>query len=146
MQTLTDFFGKYSIDPANDTIDFSGKSRMLDRVSGFIQDTVNYFETENYLFVHGWIPGKSENMALFSDEEWEKARWVKWTDKYTGEKPLDAKTVVCGHMPTFYAKKFDRTRSDNDGGIFWGNGIIAIDAGTHDTGQVNVLVLEDNLI
>ena len=137
LQTLTDFFGKYFINPADDTIDFSGKTRMVDRVTEFIDETVDYFETENYVFVHGWFAEKGD---------WEKARWLKWTEKYDGTPPLPDKTVVCGHMPTFYANKFDTSRSPTDASIFYGNGVIAIDAGTFDSKQINVLVLEDNLI
>lgn len=149
MQTLTDFFGKYSIDPVDDTIDFSGKTRTVDRVCDFIDETVNYFETENYVFVHGWIPEKvktADELKKASDSDWEKARWIKWTEKYDGSRPLDKKVLVCGHVPTFYADKFDKSRDENNYEIFYGNGIIAVDAGTFDTKQVNVFVLEDNLV
>lgn len=149
MQTLTDFFGKYFINPIDDTIDFSGKTRTVDRTCDFINETVNYFETENYIFVHGWLPENSktlEERKLLSDEAWEKARWTKWTEKYNGEKPLDDKTLVCGHVPTFYAKKFDTERDEKCADIFYGNGLIVIDAGTFDTRQINVLVIEEELI
>lgn len=149
MQTLTEFFGKYSINPIDDSIDFSGKTRMVDRVCEFIDETVNYFETENYVFVHGWLPEKikaSEEFQRVNDNAWEQARWIKWTEKYDGDRPLAEKTLICGHMPTFYAKKFDKDRDNNNSDIFYGNGLIAIDAGTFDSKRVNVLVLEDNLI
>jgi len=147
--TLENFFGKYSIDPADDTICFSGKSRMIDRVCAFIEETVNYFETDKYVFVHGWLPEKAETPVArqkVSNEDWEKARWTKWTDKYNGEKVLSDKTLICGHMPTFYANKFDDTRQKDCSDIFFGNGLVAIDAGTYDSKQINVLVLEDRLI
>ena len=149
MQTLTDFFGRYSIDPADDTIDFSGKTRMVDRVCDFIDETVNYFETENYVFVHGWLPENIKNTAELKradDKAFEQARWIKWTERYNGSRPLAQKTLVCGHVPTFYATKFDKNRDKNNSEIFCGNGIIAIDAGTFDTKHVNVLVLEDDLV
>ena len=149
MQTLTDFFGKYSIDPIDDTIDFSGKTRMVDRVCDFIDETVNYFETENYVFVHGWLPENIKNTAELKradDKAFEQARWIKWTERYNGSRPLAQKTLVCGHVPTFYATKFDKNRDKNNSEIFCGNGIIAIDAGTFDTKHVNVLVLEDDLV
>ena len=56
ISTLRNIFGKYSIDPVNDTIDFSGKTRIIDRICEFIEKTVDYYETENYVFVHGWLP------------------------------------------------------------------------------------------
>ena len=146
--TLENFFGKYSIDPIDDTICFSGKSRMIDRVCEFIEETVNYFETDKYVFVHGWLPDKAETLDArqkASDEDWEKARWMKWTEKYNGECVLSDKILVCGHMPTFYADKFDKSREKGCADMFFGNGLIAIDAGTYDSKQINVLLLEDEL-
>lgn len=135
LQTLQDFFGRYAIDPGDDTIDFSGKSRMADRVCEFIQGTVDCFETEHYLFVHGWLPENNDR----SPAGWEKARWTRWTAAYDGTPPLPGKTLVCGHVPTFVM--FPDTAE-----IFYGNGMIAIDAGTFDSGKINVLVLEDELL
>ncbi len=146
LQTLKDFFGKYFIDPLDDTIDFSGKTRMVDRVCQFIDDTVNFFETEQYVFVHGWLPDTEKAWRCADDKAWEKARWVRWTEKYDGNRPLRDKTLVCGHVPSFYADKFDPARPKSDVAIFYGNGLAAIDAGTFDTRQINVLVLEDTLI
>lgn len=149
MQTLSDFFGKYSIDPVDDTIDFSGKTRMVDRICDYIDETVNYFETENYVFVHGWFPDKattSEQRANASNTDWEQARWVRWTEQYNGERPLGDKTLICGHVPTFYANKFDPNRGKDNCDIFYGNGLIVIDAGTFDTKKINVLVLEDHFM
>ncbi len=150
IQTISEFFGKYSIDPTDDTIDFSGKTRVLDRICEFIDETKNYFETKNYVFVHGWVPENTVSAldrAYADDEEWEKARWTKWTEKYNGTRPIEDKTLVCGHVPTLYARKFyveDNSACGAD--IFFGNGLIAVDAGTYDTKQINVLVIEDELL
>lgn len=149
INTLQNMFGNYFIDPADDTIDFSGKTRIVDRLCGFIDETVDYYETEQYVFVHGWLPENAETAqkrASASAEMWEKARWTKWTEKYTGERPLPDKTLICGHMPTFYANQIDKAREKKDFTIFYGNGMITIDAGTADTKHINVLVLEDRLI
>lgn len=149
MQTLENFFGRYSIDPIDDTIDFSGKTRTVDRICAFIDETVDYFETENYVFVHGWLPEKgdtAEARRAAGGEAWAKARWIKWTERYTGSRPLADKTLICGHMPSFYAGRLDANRTDEDSSIFCGEGLYAIDAGTYNTNRVNVLVLEDNLL
>ena len=146
IRTLENFFGKYSIDPVDDTIDFSGKTRIADRLCEFIEETVDYYETEHYVFVHGWLPENAvtpEARQKATAEDWEEARWIKWTQRYVGLKPLADKTLICGHMPTFYADAFDHSRKKNCADIFRGNGIVAIDAGTFDSGQVNVLVLEN---
>lgn len=140
--TLKNFFGKYSIDPTNDAIDFSGKTRIVDRVCEFIEETVDYYETEHYVFVHGWLPQNAltpQQRQKASAESWAKARWIKWTDRYDGTRPLPDKTLICGHMPTFFVPG----RGQKDSDIFYGNGFIAIDAGTADTKRVNVLVLEE---
>ena len=146
MATLKNFFGKYFVDPSDDTIDFSGKTRIADRLCEFIEETVDYFETEHYVFVHGWLPENAKTpdaRRAASPDSWENARWVKWTEKYVGQRPLADKTLICGHMPTFYAAAFDGSRKRDCADIFYGNGLIAIDAGTYDSQQVNVLILEE---
>ena len=78
MQTLEDFFGKYFIDPVDDSIDFSGKTRTVDRLCEFIDGTVDYFETENYVFVHGWHAGQTpQQRAAATRESWVADRWIK---------------------------------------------------------------------
>ncbi len=149
MRTLENFFGKYVIDPVDDTIDFSGKTRITDRLCQFIEETVDYYETENYVFVHGWLAENAltpESRRNAGKEAWGKARWIRWNEQYAGSSPLADKTLVCGHVPTFCAKGLDPERDKNCCGIFYGNGFVAIDAGTADTKQINVLVLEDALI
>lgn len=149
IRTLENFFGKYFIDPIDDTIDFSGKTRTVDRICDFIEETVDYFETKNYVFVHGWLPENAQTTALRQSagcDAWEKARWTKWTEQYCGLRPLADKTLVCGHVPTFYATKFDTTRAKKNADIFCGNGLIVLDAGTYDSKHINVLVLEDKLL
>lgn len=143
LRTLENFFGKYAIDPADDTIDLSGRSRIVDRLCEFIEGTVDYYETEDYVFVHGWVPEKAltpQARQKAGREAWEKARWVKWTERYTGQSPLPDKTLVVGHMPTFYARSQEDWKANCD--IFHGNGLIAVDAGTADTKRVNVLVID----
>ena len=137
MSTLQNFFGKYLIDPTDDSIDFSGKTRTVDRLYEFIESTVDHYETEHFVFVHGWLPETYPNATT---DDWAKARWYKWTEKYDGHRPLAHKTLICGHVPTFCSKKVNEPFE-----IFRGNGIIAIDAGTADTKKINVLVLEDSL-
>lgn len=145
INTLKNIFGKYFADPVDDTIDFSGKTRTVDRLCQFIGETVDYYETDRYVFVHGWLPENgqtAQTRKAAGTQAWEKARWVKWTEKYDGKPPLPDKTLICGHMPSFYAHGFDPTRKEKDASVFYGNGLIALDAGTRDSGQVNVLVLQ----
>ena len=143
--TLRNIFGKYFADPVDDTIDFSGKTRITDRFCAFIEETVDYYETQNHVFVHGWLPehGKTpQERQKAGSEAWAKARWVRWDRCYDGQRPLTDKTLICGHVPTFLFNAQDPEQEL--GGIFYGNGIIAIDAGTADTKKINVLVLEES--
>ena len=146
--TLANIFGEFSIAPVTYAVRFKNKEETVLRLRKFIFGTVNYFETENYVFVHGWIPENvksAEELAKASDKHWEKARWIKWIDKYNGKKPLKDKTLVCGHYPTFCAAALNKSLALSESGIFYGNGLIAIDAGTFDTKKINILVLEDNV-
>ena len=146
------FFGKYCI--AADTVDFSGKTRILDRICEFILGTKDYFETEHYVFVHGWLPVHTgaecaeirQDWRSATKEDWRKARWTKWTEMYETCDRLPNKTIVCGHVPSFFANKFDPSRSAENADIFYSEGLTVIDAGTFTSGKVNVLVLEDRLI
>ncbi len=146
LKTIENFFGKYCLDPTDDSLDFAGKTGTLDRICDFINETVDYFETEKYVFVHGWLPENAttpEARQKVSKEVWERARWIKWTDKYNGERPLEDKILVCGHVPTFFAYRVDSRRDASNSNLYYGNGLIAVDAGAFDTNRINVLVLEE---
>lgn len=142
-RTVENFFGKCCVDPMDGTVDFFGRTDIIDRLCEFIEKTVDYCETEHYLFVHGWVPKREAFWRRASKEEWEEARRAKWHQEYTGRRPLADKTLVCGHVPTFYCEAFDSKRDKEDCSIFFGNGLIVLDSGVADTHQVNVLVLEN---
>ncbi len=148
MNTIENFFGKYAAKP-DGTVDFSGKTRIVDRLCEFIEGTVDYFETKSCVFVHGWLPligDTPEGRKDVSKESWKKARWEGWHQHYENKAPLSDKTLICGHIPASYATRFDPNRAPEDHGIFYGNGLIALDACTAVSGKINVLVLEDELL
>ena len=148
-KTLENFFGKYCVNPLDYSLVLEGHTRALDRLCDFINGTIDYYETKNYVFVHGWILDRcfcSEDLKTTSKDEWAEVRWKKWTEFYKGARPLSDKTLVCGHMPVLYAYKFDSERDYNTSDIFYGEGVIAIDAGTIESRRVNVLVIEDELM
>lgn len=152
-ETITEFFGRRAIAP-DATVDFSGNSRMLDRVCDFIGEMKDYFETEHYVFTHGYLPlvATADGMRLdpkwrqADAAAWEKARWIRWSDVFDTAGAPDGKTVVCGHYRTSIAHFIDPTRDAADRGIFRTKSLIAIDANTASCGQVNVLVLENEEI
>ena len=125
---------------------------------------VDYFETPQYVFVHGWIPcyrGVPENLAddgrlqcrrdwrEASAQEWKKARWYNGMEcACVSRYGIPDKTIVCGHWHTSYGhavldgvgSEFDRNAVFTP---YYAEGIIALDACTAHSGFVNCIVLED---
>ena len=136
-KTILEFFGKYSIINAYMPIDFSGKTGMINRLYGFIGEMRNYYETDNYIFVHGWLP--NEHGVILSDwrnadeKRWSAGRWTWWINGCEMSGNNEKKTVICGHYPTPTSEVYRK------------NGFIAIDAGTATRQKVNVLVIEDEV-
>lgn len=127
-------------------------------VSILIPTSYNYFETKNYIFVHGWIPADNTNNSLYGSnwrnapkEDWEKARWTNGIDAALFHRMVEPnKTIVCGHWNCSYGHKylnktcateFDRINSNFN--PFYAPGIIAIDACTAISGKVNCIVIDD---
>lgn len=129
---------------------------------------VDYFETKNYVFVHGWIPMKYDvtkkyaeygEPTLFDENwregDWKSARWFNGMKMARNGIIVPNKTVICGHWHCSYGHMRDSIKTDDwisefeDDAIwepYYGDGIIAIDRCTAHTGEVNVLVLEDELL
>ncbi len=117
-------------------------------IQTIIPATVNYFETDEYVFVHGWIPCYVENdengekrytpiadWRNASNDAWNKARWINGMEAAHAGILVPGKTVVCGHWHC----SFGHCYYENDGGEFdnnpnftpyCGEGIIALDACT----------------
>ena len=123
---------------------------------------IDYFETENYIFVHGWIPctifGKGHrfsdtfiyenNWRTQNKEQWEKARWTNGMTAACKKVIEPNKTIVCGHWHSSYGHtilegKGSEFGEDADFSPYYGKGIIAIDGCTAHSGIVNCIVIED---
>lgn len=120
---------------------------------------LNYYETEHYIFTHGWIPCTSmvlDRKTYFampdwrnaSESTWADARWVNGMEAAHDGVIEPDKTIVCGHIHASYG----HSKFEGDGGEFdnnpnfepyYSDGIIALDACTAFSGKVNVIVLED---
>lgn len=126
----------------------------MNRVGAFFDKLVPYFETENYVFCHGWLPLWVEvgncTWREASPEGWEEAMWENGMKAALGGDIID-KTVVCGHFHTSWGhhKLNHNVPEFGDGADFspfYYGGCIAIDACTAYSGQVNVVVLEDDFL
>lgn len=148
------------------TLSFAERCEVvLKRVKPFFSMMQNFFETENYIFVHSWIPlyhkdclpkyytqnrqfEFNRNWRTASKEDWENAMWGNPFE--LAKNFLPDKTIVFGHWhcSAGWAEKENRSEFGEDAkfDIFYGDGFIGIDACTARTKKVNCLVLKDNFI
>ena len=135
------------------------KMRETPYIKTIIPSMKDYYETEHYVFVHGWIPSIEIRNCGFKylpinewrtagAEKWEKARWINGMDAWSQGVKVEGKTVICGHYHTSWGhsrlegvgEEFGKTADFNP---FYGDGIIAIDGCTSLTRKVNCLVIDD---
>ena len=137
--------------------DFVDKARATPFYRDIIPAMLDYFETEHYIFTHGWVPCSQTLDGAYrlhsdwrgADERfWLNARWVNGMDA-AQTASVEGKTVICGHCPASYGHAMIESKKAAwlDAGAnfapYYGNGIIAIDACTALSKIINVLVLED---
>ena len=116
---------------------------------------IDYFETEHYIFVHGWIPyiengfRYDKNWRNASKEKWDKSRWTNTVLMYEHRVYEPNKTIVCGHHHcSALWHKFDPNQYEEFGEKenfepFITKDIIALDASTSLSKKVNVVIIED---
>lgn len=118
----------------------------------------DYYETEHYIFVHGWIPCQLQKnyrqeplCSCFEDwrnGDWNVARWINGMEAAHYGITVPDKTVVCGHWHTSFGHcNYENSGSefgdDADFSPYIAPGIIALDACTVHSHKVNCIVLED---
>lgn len=117
------------------------------RVRTMIKDMPFFFETQQYIFTHSWIP---------SGPDWRQADEAAW-HRAIWENPFQCaacdctctleKTIVHGHWHASAGWAAREGKPEFGEGAcfdpFYGKGHIAIDACTAHTNKVNCLVLED---
>jgi predicted phosphodiesterase len=130
------------------------------RLARYRELLVNYFETQNYIFVHSWIPIISqnggyckynENWRNATDDRWDEAMWGNPFDMHMLGLNQTGKTIVFGHWHCSTGHKMLGNCNDEfDGDAIWepcyAEGIIGIDRCTAYTGEVNVIVIEDEFL
>ena len=114
----------------------------------------DYYETEHYVFVHGWIPTFHDGHEYWENPDWRHATPMAWKMArwYNGMELSrfcsEEKTVVCGHWHcsfghSNYEGKGSEFGEDADFSPYFGKNIIAIDGCTARSRIVNVLIIED---
>lgn len=136
------------------------------KTKDLISCMVNYFETENYIFVHSFVPLKCndnlpkyyiKNRKFEKDPDWRNAHESAWEEARWGnpfelaEKGLlPDKTLVFGHFHTSWPRhKYEGEPEFGDGAdfsVYYGDGYIALDSCVAYSGKLNCLVLEDEFI
>ena len=122
---------------------------------------VDYFETENYIFTHGWIPCIQEGYRINAKytydpdwrnadiELWKKARWRNGMELACRHHIVEeGKTIVCGHFNASYGhahieNKCSEWGCDADFSPFYGDGVIGLDSSAANSGMINCIVIED---
>lgn len=134
----------------------------------YINSTVDYYEDDKHIFVHGWIPCKSNNPNMYHargikytfDEnwrngDWKSARWINGMDAWNQGIKVDGKTIYCGHWHTSWGHsklhnlgpEWDNKYSTNPEHRkahfepFCDDCICAVDACTAYSHKVNVVVV-----
>ena len=147
--TITQIFGKDAFDE-NGNFNKDLYREKADEMIAFIDSMLNYYETEKYVFTHGWLPivfeGNNPKIDPFwrntPEKDWTESHWLEWQQLYSVKATLEEKTIVCGHRPARLGHMFDDWREADSNEPFYGDGVIAIDANTVRSGFVNVLVVE----
>ena len=151
--TLCDFFGNDVIGD-DGYLDFSGKEDAFQALMSFMENMYDYYETEHYIFTHAWLPAewRSDKKWVLSNDfrheklhRWTRARFSEWYQMYEMDLTLEDKTIVCGHRSSKFGRLFDASRDPFASEIFFGKGVVAIDALTMQSGRVNVFVTEDEI-
>lgn len=138
--------------------DFADAAKQTPFYTQIIPSMIDYYETEHYIFVHGWIPciaDRRTGFSYYSDWrsvdtfEWKRARWYNGMDAV--QTCMEDKTILCGHWHSSYGHwKYEHIGSkfgaDADFSPYYGSGIIALDACTAISNRANVIVLEDNAV
>lgn len=130
-------------------------------IKDIIPNMLDYYETEKYVFVHGWIPcdafgygGRADRFIYKEDwrelgpTDWNYARWYNGMEAARQGVVEPNKTIVCGHWHSSYGHaKIEGVCSefgeDADFSPYIGKGIIALDACTVHSGKVNCIAIED---
>ena len=134
--------------------DFAEEAKRTPYYQKIMPAMKDYYETANYVFVHGWVPGFFNKFGYnyFSDwressaQEWNAARWLNGMACIPST--LEDKTIVCGHWHASYGHSRIEERGsefgpDADFTPYIAPGIIAMDACTAQSGFVNCVVIDE---
>ena len=121
------------------------------------EQLVYYFETEHYIFVHGWLPtinfqhnithkwlyAYKQDWKDAAKNDWEDAIWTPGSACAAQNVFHPTKKIVCGHENAMYWHQYFEQKKELIHTPYFGEKVIAIDGCTVLSSKVNVLVIED---
>lgn len=126
---------------------------MLDMKDYFklVKDSKFYYEIDDYIFVHGWIPHirHYEDLKDVHEDEWKRASWLNGMLEWNNGWRFNGKTIVCGHFHTSYGNYHyhgegsGEFEEDSCFESFIDYGIIALDACTAYSHKVNIIKINE---
>ncbi len=148
------------IDALNMSQELVARVRESDFYQELLGSCVDYFETQNYVFVHGWIPCHAYGFQPKIEYEyepnwrnadldlWHRSRWINGMEAWKNNIREPNKVIVCGHWHASYGHACIKKKGTEfgNGAIntpFVEKGIIALDARTSASGFVNCVVIDD---
>ncbi|MCM1441032.1 MAG: metallophosphoesterase [Roseburia sp.] len=161
MDTFFQLTGYELKDAIKNMKDFAAKSKETPFVKTIIPAMCNYFETSNYIFVHGWIPCVAHGARAQADTfyykpdwrsakaaDWDYSRWHNGMLAWSQGVKEPNKAIICGHWHTSYghSKIENKCSEHGEDAIFTpfiADGIIALDACTAHSGFVNCVVIDE---
>lgn len=140
-------FSEMTLDDTLDNFEYACMKTIQRGVKEYInKHTVDYFETDNYIFVHGYVTMDDD----WKKGSWSEARWINGISNFLTEDRIFNKTIVCGHFHCNWYR--DRNLSEDEK---WkdfspqevinknNEKIIAIDACASFSKQINVIIIDD---
>ena len=149
-QTIVDLYPKWMVSEFD-----LKKIAKVTRLQEVLDMCVDYFETDRYIFVHGWIPvvenelSYDPNWRNAGKHGWETARWQNPVLMYRNQIFEPGKTIVCGHWHCSALwheqspEKYDEFGFNENFEPFITNDMIALDTCTAHTRKVNVFVIDE---
>ena len=126
-----------------------------------VKNAVDYYEINNYILVHGWVPyilqdkhcESGELSAILepqivldaNEDMWKNARWMNGMREAYNGVIIPNKTIICGHYHTGYGfKNILKTCIDEFDcfDIYKNNGIIALDSCVAYSKKLNMIVID----
>lgn len=140
--TITDL-GCDGLTHLTSAFDVFKRCRKHTELQKYLNSVVDYAGVGDYIFVHGWIPTKSN----WESGNWKDARWRNGMEEWAKGRALNGKTICCGHYHTSWGHHYLHDECSEFGKDakfepFVDKGIVALDGCTAYSGIVNIYIID----